>query len=322
MKIDTFFKLILPLLSLLFVTGFVHGQDRASGALILISTDGKVEFLDAKGRNRSGDLKPGSTVSKELTIRTLPGAQAVLLLSNGTLLTLTESTRMKVSTFEQEPFDAKGKTLNDLQEEPSPSKISIDLDMGSLIVKTKKLNRNSVFDLKSPMGVAGIRGTEFQMALDPGQGVNLDVTESTVAFSPPGGGQSIPVSEGKGLSVSPTGAVTQRPINPAAAQRIGAANQAATEAAGEISMDSVSSAITESSEESKSESENENGGGDSAEEGNEGDSEDQGDANTPEGDKGGLLPEPPRPWRTTTRCRLPEKVGDRTNAPSHSPCSV
>ena len=86
-------------------------------------------------------------------------------------------------------------------------------------------------------------------------------------------------------------------INPAAAQRIGAANQAATEAAGEISMDRVSSAITESSEESKSESENENGGGDSAEEGNEGDSEDQGDANTLREIRGGLLPEPPRPWR-------------------------
>ena len=43
MKIDTFFKLILPLLSLLFVTGFVHGKIVHRVALIL-PPSGKVDF--------------------------------------------------------------------------------------------------------------------------------------------------------------------------------------------------------------------------------------------------------------------------------------
>ena len=50
----------------------------------------------------------------------------------------------------------------------SRSKVELDLEVGSLVVKTKKLNKGSVFD-KIPV-VAGIRGTEFQMASMPGKG--------------------------------------------------------------------------------------------------------------------------------------------------------
>ena len=74
----------------------------------------------------------------------------------------------------------------DLDGEPSASNTVIDLDLGSLVVKTKKLNRKSSLDINSPVGVAGIRGTEFQMGIQP-DGAQLDVTESTVSFTPPGG---------------------------------------------------------------------------------------------------------------------------------------
>ena len=77
--------------------------------------------------------------------------------------------------------------MSDLTGEPSSSQVGVDLDFGSLVVKTKKLDKKSSFDIHSPVGTAGIRGTEFQMGFDPGQGMQLDVTESTVAFTPPGG---------------------------------------------------------------------------------------------------------------------------------------
>ena len=168
------------------------------------------------------------------------------LLSNGTLLTLTENTRMKVSSFEQAPFTDDGRKLADLPGEPSQSKVTLDLDFGSLVVKTKKLNKGSSFDINSPVGVAGIRGTEFQMTSNPGQGVQLDVTESTVAFTPPGGGQAIAVSQGNGLSVSPSGVATQRPVNPVVATKIESTNQAATEATQEVSLGEVAVAVEQS----------------------------------------------------------------------------
>ena len=36
--------------------------------------------------------------------------------------------------------------------EPSESKVVIDLDWGSLVVKTKKLDKKSSFDINSPVG--------------------------------------------------------------------------------------------------------------------------------------------------------------------------
>ena len=77
--------------------------------------------------------------------------------------------------------------VSDLKEEPSSSKVGVDLDFGSLVVKTKKLNKQSTFEIETAMGTAGIRGTEFQFGLQGEAGVQLDVTESTVAFTPPGG---------------------------------------------------------------------------------------------------------------------------------------
>ena len=135
------------------------------------------------------------------------------------------------------------------------------------MVKTKKLNKGSSFDINSPVGVAGIRGTEFQMASNPGQGVQLDVTESTVAFTPPGGGQAIAVSQGGGLSVSASGVATQRPVNPVVATKIESTNQAATEATQDVSLGEVAVAVEQSSaQEQSSESE---GGGESSEESSE-----------------------------------------------------
>jgi len=142
----------------------------------------------------------------------------------------------------------------------------LDLDFGSLVVKTKKLNKGSSFDINSPVGVAGIRGTEFQMASNPGQGVQLDVTESTVAFTPPGGGQAIAVSQGGGLSVSASGVATQRPVNPVVATKIESTNQAATEATQDVSLGEVAVAVEQSSAQ---EQESESGGGEGSEESSE-----------------------------------------------------
>ena len=223
----------------------------SNGAFILISSEGEVSYLNEENQPEPS-VKVGAPIPPNYFLETGFNGKLVGLLSNGTLLTLTENTRMKVSSFEQAPFTDDGRKLADLPGEPSQSKVTLDLDFGSLVVKTKKLNKGSSFDINSPVGVAGIRGTEFQMASNPGQGVQLDVTESTVAFTPPGGGQAIAVSQGNGLSVSPSGVATQRPVNPVVATKIESTNQAATEATQEVSLGEVAVAVEQSAQESES----------------------------------------------------------------------
>ena len=237
--------------TLVFLLAFqVWSQAKKEGALILLSKQGEVSFLDAAGATTEA-VKVGDLIPRSYTATTGVGSEMTILLTNGTLITLVEKTRMKLKTFEQEPFDPRGRKVKDLEVEPSSSEVGIELDAGSLIIKTKKLNKSSSFDIYSPLGTAGIRGTEFQMALDPAQGVQLDVTESTVAFTPPGGGQPIAVSEGSGLSVSPSGAVTQRPVSPTAAQQISTTNESATIQSENVSLNEVTNAMEQATTEAE-----------------------------------------------------------------------
>ena len=233
---------LLFMLGGLLCASLANAAEPKQGVLILASAQGEVRFVDAQGKP-GREVKPGEAVPPDYFLITGPGASAIALLSNGTLVTVGENTRMKVGTFEQEPFEDNGKKLSELTEEPSKSKVILELDSGSLILKTKKLNKDSALNINSPLGFAGIRGTEFQMASTAGQGVQLDVTESTVEFTPPGGGAPIAVSEGSGMSAPPGGAPMLRPVNPTVAQKIQVSNEVAAEATQDVSLGEVSAAM-------------------------------------------------------------------------------
>lgn len=216
--------------------------DDIRGAVIVVDLLEPVRFLDQDKNPLQAKVKVGSLVPVGHYAQAGAGGRMVILLSNGTLLTLKERTKMRIGTFEQEPFDPKGRKVSDLEGEPSVSQVEIELDWGDLVVKTKKLNKGSSLSITSATGTAGVRGTEFQISENPGQGMQLDVTESTVAFTPPGG-QTIPVSQGQGVDVSSAGVVAPRPVNPVVAESIAVTNQAATQVSGEISMGAVSDAM-------------------------------------------------------------------------------
>ena len=218
----------------------------SSGAVIVISITDPVRFIDANGRPMNEKVKVGSILPRGGYAESGKSGGLALLLSNGTVITLEPGTRMKIGTFEQEPFDSKNLKVSDLEEEPSSSKVEIDLDFGSMVVKTKKLKRTSSFVINFEAGSAEIQGTEFQLSQNAGSGMQLDVTESTVSFTPPGG-SAVPVSQGQGLDVSSSGAISSRPVNPAVAQNISVKNESATQASAEVSLDVVADAMSETS---------------------------------------------------------------------------
>ncbi|MFL2939054.1 MAG: FecR domain-containing protein [Opitutales bacterium] len=254
----------------------------SKGAVIVADYKEPVRFIDQAGKiiEFGAELR-GSILTEGQTAQVGIGGNLVLLFSNGTITTMQSQSKMKIGVFEQVPFDAGDKKVADLDGEPSESKLELDLEWGSLVVKTKKLDKQSSFDINSPLGTAGIRGTEFQLSQNPGAGIQLDVTESTVAFTPPGGAP-MPITQGNGLDVSSAGVSTPRPVNPAVAQNIGATNQSATQATNDISLGTVSEAMSEAT----SIVESSDGGGESTQEGSSestdsGDSKDGGGESTP-----------------------------------------
>ena len=182
-------------------------------------------------------------------VQTGPGGNALLLLSNGTVVTVSENTKMKISSFVQEPFEDKGLSVGDLQEEPSSSSVLVDLEVGDLVVKTKKLNKKSNFEIASPVGTAGIRGTQFGMGYSQRRGLSLDVTESTVSFQPRGGGRPRMVRAGRGLTAPTRGQPVERPVPPATRGRIDRANDRASRSTNDFSLDYVSKAMKKATRE-------------------------------------------------------------------------
>ena len=284
----TISKILFPFFLLVGFSISMFGQAAANkGAVIIVSQEGPVRVSDGEGKQIQFEKGlVGQVVKEGQYVQAGIGGKVILLLSNGTVVTLQSQTKMKIGTFEQEPFDAGNKKISDLEGEPSVSKVNIELDWGSLVVKTKKLDKSSSFDISSPVGTAGIRGTEFQMSQNPNTGVQLDVTESTVAFTPPGGGGAIPVTEGGGLDVSSAGTPTQRPVNPVVAQNISVTNEAATQVVDDVSLGAVSDAMVEASAEESEQVQDEQPEQEDSETGEESDSDGDTDSET-EGDSPG-----------------------------------
>jgi len=230
-----------------------RGQDEEAlsrGAVILAEKTEPVTFFGADNQplGKSSTI-PGALLPDGASVQTGPGGNVLLLLSNGTVVTVSENTKMKISSFVQEPFDDKGLSVGDLKEEPSSSSVLVDLEVGDLVVKTKKLNKKSNFEISSPVGTAGIRGTQFGMGFSPKRGMSLDVTESTVSFKPRGGGQARMVPAGRGLTAPPKGPPTQRPVNPVARAKINTTNNKATQATEKISLGYVTKAMDKATQE-------------------------------------------------------------------------
>jgi len=112
-------------------------------------------------------------------LRTRANSNIRLLLTNGTLITLSPESQAKILTYFQEPITASDRTFGETTAEISPSMVKLELSLGEMIVETKKLNKSSSFDIHSPVAVAGIRGTAFRLRADD-NGQALDVIRGQV----------------------------------------------------------------------------------------------------------------------------------------------
>ena len=242
--------LILPL-SLSLLNAQAQQEEALSrGAVILAEKTDPVTFFgsDNQPLGKNSTI-PGMLLPDGASVQTGLGGNALLLLSNGTVVTVSENTKMKISSFVQEPFEDKGLSVGDLQEEPSSSSVLVDLDVGDLVVKTKKLNKKSNFEIASPVGTAGIRGTQFGMGYSPRRGMSLDVTESTVSFQPRGGGRPRMVRAGRGLTAPTRGQPVERPVPPVTRGRIDRTNDRASRSTNDFSLDYVSKAMKKATRE-------------------------------------------------------------------------
>ena len=210
-----------------------------AGAIIVLTSKGTVNAISPTGQVVPSILKSGTVLAEGFSIKTGLTGETSILFSNGTTASIDPNSRIKISSFSQDEFVSGNRKLDDLLREPSKSQLSLDLELGTLVIQTKKLNQGSKFCINSELGTADIIGTEFQMGLSPSGNLNLDVSTSAVSFTPPGGAQAVIVTKGSGLNVSKTGGVMRRPINASIAQNISRKNKSASLVASQVALSTI-----------------------------------------------------------------------------------
>ena len=92
----------------------------------------------------------------------------VLVFSNGATVTLKADSELNIQEFLQEAWNT---SLNvaEMTAEPSASTTNLQLARGELIGSVAKLNKEkgSSFNVQTPVGAAGIRGTTFRVVFRP-----------------------------------------------------------------------------------------------------------------------------------------------------------
>ena len=235
-------------------SGALTAQDKA-GAFIIVSLEGDVQVKDAAGEVvPAEDVAVGKSLFEGQTLVTAENAKVLLLLSNGTMVTLDAKGELLLDQFQQEPFELDADTMvNDLETEPSKSNTKLKLGYGELLFNVKKLNAGSAFDIESPVGNAGIRGTDGQLSVtvDPQTGNfsgGLNMLSGVVAFSSPAG-DILNVNAGQGVQAQATptgqqvGQVQEAPVPPAVTQEMTQATDTAKVSTADIRVGQVSEAV-------------------------------------------------------------------------------
>jgi len=142
-------------------------------------TNGKVQvglvkdeayLYDAKGKKEP--LKSARVFQEGFRVETTPKNTVELILSNGSTLIVSPDTLLEVKTFRQvvSSLIVDGE-YQKLDKEPSPSITEIEVIRGKVIGEVRKLNPQSSYTIKTPVGVARIRGTIYTVEFaDNGKG--------------------------------------------------------------------------------------------------------------------------------------------------------
>ena len=151
--------------------GTALAQGTQPGRIVIARISGAVT-LTSKSDNVVRPAINNEQISAGYIVITAPGASVVLIFSNGATVNLRGDSVLDIETFLQDPF-AQDFKVAEATAEPSTSTTRLNLTRGELIGNVKKLNAadGSSFNIQTPVGAAGIRGTTFRIIFRPdGQG--------------------------------------------------------------------------------------------------------------------------------------------------------
>lgn len=235
---------VLTLLGLLLLPalGSAALQD---GKVLVGNLTGSAFSIDAKKARKP--LTSGFLFSpaEGYHIETAAASTAELILSNGSTLIVSPDSLIEVKTFRQvaSPAIVEG-SYQKFDKEPSPSVTEIEVKRGKVVGEVRKLSPLSSYVIKTPVGMARIRGTVFTVGFVRNANGTVSMSIGCVRGSVEGvvydaNTGPVTVAPGKQLDVT-----TKDPGNSASANNtvVGSTAGGGTSAGGNTPADNTSAA--------------------------------------------------------------------------------
>jgi hypothetical protein len=197
------------------------GAEFQAGIIVLTAFEGDVKIsLSSNGQTQKPSK--GAILKQGHVLVTGPNSKASLAFENGVVMEVAPSSKFAIQEFQQAPWDVSADKLAEMKTEPSKSKTTGFLEYGDIITGVKKLKSGSHLDISTPIGSAGIRGTDFQTSSRQNpdgspKSFTVSVATGEVGVRSAGGSESVPVAAGLSstVSVSPSqsgqGGTTSQP---------------------------------------------------------------------------------------------------------------
>jgi hypothetical protein len=203
--------------ALLAIAPTLPAEEMLVGNVRVVQVEGTATLIDGAGRK--SEVKTGTFIRQGSKIITGSGSTVALVFENGSSVSVQPSSQFSIDEFVQDPFKAENLNYQKVDKAPSRAVTKLSVPSGDIIFHVAKLKQGSTFDIKTPVGTAGIRGTSGRAG-----GGGLALATGQASFSPPGQ-PAVNVNAGQqaspaGVSPAPAGTVAQ------VATTVGAVNSA------------------------------------------------------------------------------------------------
>ena len=135
------------------------------GNIRAVKVDGTAwQTIGSQGQRQR--LKEGDFLIQGNAVITSNDARVILLFQNGSTVDLQPGTKFSVDQFFVDPFDTEKIDYRTIRKEPSRSTTKLRVDDGTITAKVAKLKPASAYNIVTPLGTAGIRGTVVTVSVN------------------------------------------------------------------------------------------------------------------------------------------------------------
>lgn len=161
-------KSLLRLLAGLAVIAANTRAEDAPAPVVAVHVKGTVEVQHGTAAGTE-PVKEGGQLAGADTVTTAAASSVVLVMANGSVVSLRENTKLKIARATQSPStDAAPASTSDGElHETGVSNSSFELAFGQMLTRVRKLNPASTFEVQTPVSVAAVRGTVFDVSYLP-----------------------------------------------------------------------------------------------------------------------------------------------------------